>query len=165
MVCSCRPGEGLLGVGSCLRRSLTYGVLNQGLALTTTSAFGVGGRTRRLVIGEILTPRVGLLTRSTLFRVRSPSVGAHHVGRTVLCSQPGLVIVAGGGRVTSCRLRSAAVTDPPATEWSQRSGSKGVWLRIMANASGCARWATATEAMVFFFPWAILRRLYALNSG
>ena len=40
----------------CLRRWLIYHVLNRvGWRLTTMSAFDMGSRTRRLVIGEIVT--------------------------------------------------------------------------------------------------------------
>ena len=83
VVWSCRRGEAA-GCGEMPSTLVDVWRAQPGLALTTTSAFGVGGRTRRLVIGEILTPVGGLLTHATSFRIRSPSVGAHCFGRTVL---------------------------------------------------------------------------------
>jgi hypothetical protein len=58
MVCSCRS-VGAAGCGELPSTLVDLSRAQSGLALTTTSAFDVGGRTRRLVIGEILTPKVG----------------------------------------------------------------------------------------------------------
>jgi hypothetical protein len=84
----------------CLRRWLIYHVLNRvGWRLTTMSAFDVGSRTRRLVIGEILTAGGSHNERDV-----GPGPVSHLVGATggarscVLSEQRSLLTVVGGLR-------------------------------------------------------------------
>lgn len=84
---------------------------------------------------------------------------------------PGFPGRSGGGRLVPRRtgdvalVERSAMTRPSASSHLQRSGSKGIWSRSMANATRLARWPRAQATTPGRFPRASSPAAYRAKSG